>query len=53
MITQPDLIAVARGDRPADLLIRGGRVVNVFSGEIEEIDIAIADNKIAGLGTRL
>jgi adenine deaminase len=50
VITTPDLIAVARGDRPADLLIRGGRVVNLFSGEIEEIDIAIADNKIAGLG---
>jgi adenine deaminase len=50
VITQPELIAVARGDRPADLLIRGGRVVNVFSGEIEEIDIAIAGNKIAGLG---
>lgn len=50
MITTPDLLAVARGDRPADLLIRGGRVVNVFSGEIEDIDIAIVDNKIAGLG---
>ena len=50
MITQPELIAVARGDRPADLLIRGGRVVNVFSGEIEITDIAIAGNKIAGLG---
>ena len=50
MITQPELIAAARGDRPADLLIRGGRVVNVFSGEIEITDIAIAGNKIAGLG---
>lgn len=50
MITQPDLIAVARGDRPADLLIRGGRVVNLFSGEIEEVDIAIAQDKIAGIG---
>src|SRR5215218_3822586 len=50
VITTPDLLAVARGDRPADLLIRGGRVVNVFSGEIEEINIAIAGDKIAGLG---
>lgn len=50
MITQPDLIAVARGDRPADLLLRNGRVVNVFSGEIEAVDIAIADDRIAGLG---
>ncbi len=50
VITQPDLLAVARGDRPADLLIRGGRVVNLFSGEIEETDVAIAGDKIAGLG---
>ena len=50
VITQPDLLAVARGDRPADLLIRGGRVVNLFSGDIEETDIAIAGDKIAGLG---
>ena len=50
MITRPDLIAVARGDRPADLLIRNGRVVNLFSGEIEETDIAIAGDRIAGLG---
>lgn len=50
MITRPDLIAVARGDSPADLLIRNGRVVNLFSGEIEETDIAIAGDRIAGLG---
>lgn len=50
MITQPDLIAVARGERPADLVIHNGRVVNVFSGEIEETSIAIVQNRIAGLG---
>jgi adenine deaminase len=50
VITQPNLIAVARGERPADLLLRGGRVVNLFSGQIEAIDVAIAGNKIAGLG---
>ncbi|MFT3787978.1 MAG: adenine deaminase [Tepidisphaeraceae bacterium] len=47
------LLAVARGDARADLLVRGGRVVNVFSGEIEAIDIAIADGKIASLGQNL
>src|SRR6476659_6455707 len=45
-----DLLAVARGDAPADLVLRNGQVINVFSGEIEQIDIAIAGGRIAGLG---
>ncbi|MBI3957484.1 MAG: adenine deaminase [Chloroflexi bacterium] len=45
-----DLLAVARGDEPADLLLRGGRLVNVFSGAIEEADIAICGDRIAGIG---
>jgi adenine deaminase len=44
------MIAVARGHRPADLVIDGARVVNVFSGEIETAQIAIAAGHIAGLG---
>ena len=44
------LLAVARGDAPADLVLTGGRVVNVFSGEIERVGIAIAGGRIAGLG---
>ncbi|MBE2237503.1 MAG: adenine deaminase [Caldilineaceae bacterium] len=44
------LLAVARGDRPADLVLRGGRVVNVFSGEIEEAEVAVVDDLIAGVG---
>ena len=40
---QPEaLLAVARGDRPADLLLTNARVVNVFSNEIVPTDIAIA-----------
>ena len=46
----PELLAVARGDLPADLLLRGGRIVNVFSGQIEAADIAVVGNRIAGLG---
>lgn len=52
----PRLMAIARGDSPADLLLRGGRVVNVFSGEIEAADIAIllgdgpSGGRIAGVG---
>jgi adenine deaminase len=44
------LLAVARGDMPADLVIRGGRVLNVFSGQIESVEIAIKGERIAGVG---
>jgi len=44
------LLSVARGDKPADLLLSGGQIVNVFSGEIETADIAIAAGHIAGIG---
>lgn len=44
------LIAVARGDQPADLLFRDARIVNVFTGEIEEGNVAIADGRVAGVG---
>jgi adenine deaminase len=44
------LLAVARGDTPADLLLAGGRIVNVFSGEIELADVAIVGSRIAGIG---
>lgn len=45
-----DLLQFARGDEPADLLLRNARVVNVFSGEIEQTDVAIAGQLIVGLG---
>jgi adenine deaminase len=44
------LLQVARGERPADLVLRGGTLVNVFTGELYETDVAIADGRIAGLG---
>jgi adenine deaminase len=43
-------LAVARGDEPADLVIRGGKVLSVFTREWLEADVAIADGWIAGLG---
>ena len=48
---QPAALAVARGDAPADVVFRGGRVVNVFTGEIEDVDVAIWQDRIAGLGS--
>jgi adenine deaminase len=43
-------LAVARGDEPADLVVRGGSVLSVFTREWLETDIAIADGYVAGLG---
>ncbi len=43
-------LAVARGDEPADLVVRGGRVLSVFTREWLDVDIAVADGTIAGLG---
>jgi adenine deaminase len=42
-------IAAGRGDRPADLVLRGGRVLSVFTGELLEADVAVAGQHVAGL----
>src|SRR5215204_3203491 len=49
----PDLsrrLAVARGDEPADLVVRGGRVFSVFTREWLEANVAVVDGYVAGLG---
>jgi len=49
----PDLsrrLAVARGDEPADLVVRGGTVLSVFTREWLEADVAVVDGFIAGVG---
>ncbi len=43
-------LAVARGDEPADLVVRGARVFSVFTKEWLDVDVAIADGFVAGLG---
>src|SRR5919106_3081752 len=43
-------LAVARGDEPADLVVRGGRVLSVFTREWLDADVAIADGYVVGLG---
>ncbi|MBI5285995.1 MAG: adenine deaminase [Deltaproteobacteria bacterium] len=45
-----ELIAVARGDRPANLLLKDARIVNVFSGKVEKGSVAIYKDRIAGIG---
>jgi adenine deaminase len=47
---QGDLIAVAKGDMPADLVISNAKIVNVFSGEIESGNVAVYKGRIAGIG---
>jgi adenine deaminase len=44
------VIDVARGKRPCDLVLKGGSVINVFSGEIYASDVGIFDGRIVGLG---
>ena len=47
----PLLVDVAMGRAPADTVIRGGKWVNVYSGEIiDNTDIAIAKGRIAFVG---
>ncbi len=47
----PHLVDVAMGRTPADTVIRGGKWVNVYSGEIiDNTDIAIAKGRIAFVG---
>ena len=43
-------IGAARGDRKVDLLLLGGKVVNVFNGTIEETSVAIYDGRVVGFG---
>ncbi|MHB1420369.1 MAG: adenine deaminase [Bacillota bacterium] len=41
---------VALGQEPADLIINGGRVLNVYTGELLEQQVVICDDRIAYVG---
>jgi adenine deaminase len=43
-------LAVARGDEPADLVITGGRVLSMFTGEFLDADVAVAGQHVAAVG---
>lgn len=43
-------ISVASGKEPADTVVKNGRIIDVFNGEIIEGDIAIVDGYFAGVG---
>jgi adenine deaminase len=44
---------VALGAAPADLLVEGGQVVNVYTGEVLRWDVAAAGGRIAAVGPDL
>lgn len=45
-----DLIACAKGEIKADLVLTNARIINVFSGEIVQGNIAVKNGYIAGMG---
>lgn len=45
-----DIVPVALGREPADVLLQNAKIVNVFSGQIEEGNIALYRKRIAGVG---
>lgn len=45
-------LAAARGERPVDLLFKGARLVNVFTGELTADSVAVFDGVVVGYGDR-
>ncbi len=45
-----DIIPVALGEKEADVLLKNAKIVNVFSGDTEEGNIALYRKRIAGIG---
>ena len=44
------LITVAKGEAQPDLTLKNARVVNTFTAEIEQTNVAIYEGRIAGIG---
>lgn len=44
------IVALARGAEPADLLLTHARLVNVLSGEVYSTEVAVAGDRVVGLG---
>jgi adenine deaminase len=49
-VEMEELLAVARGARPADLVLRNLRVIDVLAEEVYPGDIALCGDRIAGIG---
>ena len=50
-MTLDEMIKSARGEKEADILLTNVRIIDVFSGEIVDGDIAIAGGYIVGFGS--
>lgn len=48
-MSRKDVVAAARGDRPFDLLIAGGTLVDVATGELRKADIGVTGDLIAAV----
>lgn len=48
MPLREELIAAARGEIEADLLLAGGRLANVLSGEVYRADVAVHRGRVVG-----
>jgi adenine deaminase len=46
-----EIIEVARGGKPCDLVLKNGSLVNVFSGEVYRTDVGIFDGIVVGIGS--
>ena len=49
-ITLKEIIKYSRGEKKADLLLKNGRIINVFTGEVIQADVAVAHDIIVGIG---
>ncbi len=43
-------LSIARGEKPAELLFKNARLVNVLSGEIHPANVAVEDGRVVGFG---
>ena len=54
MLASPEeharLIETARGERPAELFVRGGTIANVYSAELHEGNVAVTEGRVAYVG---
>lgn len=46
----PMELSIAKGEQPADLVLKNAGYINVFTETVEYADIAICNNKIVGIG---
>ena len=51
LLKKQRIIAAAAGREPADLVLKNATFVNVFSNELSNMDIAVAEGLIVGMGS--